>query len=358
MKTITTWVLCLILAIPVMAIAQAPNLEAMDIVTKSVPDGPVARVGKTSINRIDFLMMYQAEIQQFRKKRPDVKLTDVDRVQIGLFCMALLVEHELLYQEAKRNNLTVPQDEVNRLADEQYNRLKKSFTESAQREVTEAEILDRLGYTKRSDFNKEVERSLLITKLRKDIVKQHAQSIPEADLEKLYEKNKDKLVMPDRVRLRQIFVRGNKDDEAARAESQKKADKALGQIFAGKRFEEIAKEYSNAPDASKGGDMGFVPTRDLLPVMQKAISDMQPEDVSDVLESQFGFHIVQLVEKRSSGSIDKDKAMSGIRNEMAKRQSDEAVREYCDSIIRSGTRVQIFVELEENLARISGESLN
>lgn len=338
-----------------LTVAQAPDLESMDIITKSIPDGPVARVGTSKIEKIDFVLLYRTELQRFAENNPDATLSDENRVRIALYCMNILVEHELLYQDAILNHLKVSQEEVEKQADAQYERLKKSFSKSAKREVTEAEILERLGYTHRSDINQEMERALLRATMRKQIIEEHQKDISEATINEVYEKNKDQFVEPDQVHLRQIFIRGNSKNLRQRTIAKKKADTALRHIVSGKRFETVAKELSQAPGAEQGGDMGFKPTESILPVMREALKTMQKDDISEVLESEFGYHIIQLVEQKSAAPVSKENALSIIRANIGKQQGDMAVRQYCDRMIESGIRVDVFLELEKNLAHITGD---
>jgi len=358
MKYIITPFIALLLFISTLALAQAPNLEAMDIVTKSIPDGPIARVGEVNINKLDFILLYRPELNRFAVEKPDVTLKDFDRVQIGKYCTAVLIEHELLYQEAKRNNLSVSKDMVNKQAIAQFERLQKSFSASAEKPVSESAVLDRLGYTQRFQINQEIERGMLIKLIRDNIIKEHGESISAESVEKVYEKNKSILVVPDRIHLRQIFIKADLKDEPSRAAAKKKADATLNQLFSGQRFEKIAKEVSSAPDAKLGGDMGFLPMKAIPEFMHKPIEGLQKEDITDVFESDFGYHILQLVDKKESKVITKEKALAGIRGQLAKHQSDEAVRDYCDRIIQGGTKVKVFLELDENLARVGVDPKN
>lgn len=356
MKLFDYALLALLMCASALTVAQAPDLESMDIVTKSVPDGPVARVGKHIIEKIDFVLLYHSKLNRFAQNNPDVTLRDENRVRIALNCMKILVEQELLHQEAVTHKLSVSADEVNKQADAQYERLKKGFSKTAGRDVTEKEILERLGYQHRNEINDEIKRAILIANMRKRIMEEHKKSIPDSAIEEMYEKNKERFVALDITHLRQIFIKAETTDAALRAVANKKAVAALERLFSGQRFDTVAKEVSQATDAEKGGDMGFTPTLGLLPVMSEALKSMENDDISEVLESEFGYHIIQLVARKTTEGVPKDKAYSMIRNQMSRQQGQLVVRQYCDRLIKSGTRVDVFLELEENLARITGKS--
>ena len=337
--------------------AQAPNLEAMDIVTKSIPDGPVARVGKVNVEKIDFILLYRSELNRFAQNKPGTTLSDEDRVRIAQFCVNILVEQELLHQDALSNKVTVSQADVKKQADAQYKRLQKGFSNTAGREVTEKEILERLGYTDRSEINEELERGMLIATMRKHIIEEHAKSIPDASIQEMYEKNKAQFNVPDQVHLRQIFLKAGTADKELREAAKKKADTALARIFSGQRFETVAKETSQASDAKKGGDMGLIPTNQTLPVMNDALKSMEIDDVSDVLESEFGYHIIQLVARKKATSVPQKEAYAIIRDTLAKQQGLMVVRQYCDRLIDEDTEVNVFLELNKNLKHITGKKI-
>lgn len=349
-------VLGAVMGTPLWASAQAPDLASMDIVQKSVPDGPVIRVGRQTIADIDFVLLYRSELNRFAQTNPTAPLTDENRVRIALYCVDILVEQELLYQEAVRHQLPAPADEVTKQATAQYERLRKGFSQTAGREVTESEILDRLGYQDRSEINDEIKRAILVAMMRKRIMSEHEKSISDSAIAEVYEENKAQFSTPDRVHLRQIFMLAESTDAAVRVAAKQKAADALERLFSGQRFETVAKEVSESSDAAQGGDMGFKAVEVVLPVMREALKSMQAEDISEVLESEFGYHIIQLVARKDAQDIPKDKAYSIIRSQLVKQESQQVVRQYCDRLIESNTRVDVFLEMEQNLALLSGQA--
>ena len=81
--------------------------------------------------------------------------------------------------------------------------------------------------------------------------------------------------------------------------SRKRAEKALAEVKSGKDFAEVAAAYSSAPDATSGGDLGWRTRARLPTVFADVVGNMKPGDVSSVLRSTSGFHLVKLVEERN-----------------------------------------------------------
>lgn len=352
MKFLATTTFALAFWLSVCAWSQAPNLEAMDVVTKSVPDGPVARVGKTSIEKIDFILLYRSELNAFLEQYPEQELSDGNRVRIALMSINILLEQELLYQEAVSKKIRVDAAEVKTRSDEQYERLKKGFSEQAGREVTEQEVLSRLGYAARSDISTEIERAMLISEMRKKIVADSADSLPEDAVKTYYEEHKDEFVVPVGMHLKHISIKGYATDDASRKAGIAKAEQALDRIYAGQLFDSVAKEYSELLDPKNGCDLGMVPVSALPDFMAKAAIGLEAGEVSDVIESDTGLHIIQVVAKEDGGAITEEQGLNLSRRRLGLERQRLLVREYCDQLIVNGAEVKVFLELEKNLARL------
>lgn len=353
MKFRTLSVLGLCLGLTTLGWSQAPNLDKMDIVVRSVPDGPVARVGDKNIEKLDFLLLYQSELRTFVMDNPGRVIEDGNRIRIALVCINILLEQELLYQEALKFKLKPDAARVNEGAAAQFERLQKGFSNQEGRELTDAEVLERLGYTSKEDIRREVEHVFLIASMREKIVEEQAEELPKATLEKVYEKDKSMLTRPTRLHLKHISVKGDKSDKASYTAGLAKANKALDSIYSGQSFENVAREYSELLDPKKGSDLGLVPADSLPPFFVKEAVNMELGDISEIIESPTGLHIIELVAREDGGEIPKEKAMEIIRAKLTQRQSRLIVRTYCDQLIIDGADVRVFLELEENLARLS-----
>jgi parvulin-like peptidyl-prolyl isomerase len=318
----------------------------MDIVQRSVPDGPVAKVGDVNITREDFLLLYRSELQ----RRQLQSVPDVARVQLALMVLRSLIEQELLYQEAVRRGLTVSDTKADAALQDRLDQLRKGFSSQEGRDVSESELLEKLGYVDKSELRDNVRRLLMVEAMRAKIIEEDGLDIDDARVEEIYNETKDRFTRPGMLHLKQIYFDSSADAKAAR----KKADRALATVFSGQRFEAVAKQYSESPDASKGGDLGAVPERELPPFLVDAAEGLEPGDVSDVITSDYGCHIVMLVDRKPGQSATKEQACAAIRRQLAGEKEKTAVYSYCDDLIANGVYVKIYLELEENLRRLGG----
>ena len=113
----------------------------------------------------------------------------------------------------------------------------------------------------------------------------------------LYQANASKFERPAQTRARHILIANNGP------ESLKKAQDLLAQLRAGASFEELAKANSADPgSAARGGDLGFFGAGQMVRPFEDAVNALaKPGDLSEPVESQFGYHIIRLEERRGKG---------------------------------------------------------
>jgi len=141
-----------------------------------------------------------------------------------------------------------------------------------------------------------------------------------------YKSHQDEFRVPEMVRARHILIAA---DKTASPEIKKKAkEKAvdiLQKLQAGEDFAKIASEVSDDPATkSKGGDMGFFPRGMIIKPFEDAAFSLQPGEISDIIETQYGYDIIKVEEKKPSyiESYDAVKDKIGQKNLQANMQSE------------------------------------
>ncbi len=110
-----------------------------------------------------------------------------------------------------------------------------------------------------------------------------------------YSKNSEKFTTPEQRRARHILFKVESDSPAAVAEAQrKKAEEVLKLARSGKDFAQLAKQYSQGPSAKNGGDLGFFQKGQMVESFDNAVFSMKPGQISDIIRSPFGYHIIKL----------------------------------------------------------------
>jgi peptidyl-prolyl cis-trans isomerase D len=120
--------------------------------------------------------------------------------------------------------------------------------------------------------------------------------VPAADIERLYNNNIDQYSTPEQIRASHILLKTEgKDDAAVKA----RAEDILKQLKGGADFAELAKKYSEDDGSKKnGGDLDFFGRGRMVPEFEQVAFSLEPGQLSDVIKSSFGYHIIKVVDKK------------------------------------------------------------
>jgi len=341
------------LAVAAAATAQAPPLARMDVVQRSVPAGPVALIDGAPVGREDFLYLYGEQLMGRAMAAGTKDPEDGVRVMTGLRCLGELVQREILHQVARRRGMTVSAAELTEAYTREFERLQRQFAERGGTAPTEAEILERSGRSQ-EEAREDMRKALLVKKARDAIVKEQGLTVPEADVRKFYESRPELFRRPSGMHLRQVYVapKPNPRDagEAAWKAARKTLEKALARMRAGESFAAVARAVSEAPDKDQGGDLGMRPRTQLPEFLVEIAQAMSPGDTSDIIRSEHGLHIIQLVATEPGEDVSLEEAHGRIEALLLEVKAEEAVNTFCQPIVDDPERVKIFLQLEKTLA--------
>jgi len=152
--------------------------------------------------------------------------------------------------------------------------------------------------------------------------------VPPTDVEPTEEEIQEALAeIPneEQVRARHILVRTDPDDPKSETEAGKKAQALLKRIQAGEDFAKIAREESEDPNSAiRGGDLGFFTRGQMVPEFEKVAFSQNPGQISGLVKSPFGFHIIQTIEKSGKGeNVRRPAATFNARLKKAQVKADE-----------------------------------
>ncbi|BBG66101.1 peptidyl-prolyl cis-trans isomerase PpiD [Hydrogenimonas sp.] len=215
-----------------------------------------------------------------------------------------LVKKHLLLQYAKKRGYKIPDSIVER----EEKKIKKAF--GSQERFEAALKRSNLTY---DEFKKELLNDLLMQKLYDKEIKT---DLTEEDLKEYYEKNKYKFKVPEKIKVRIIYVRNDPTDPKGHEKALKRAQEALDKIKNGENFADIASKYSNAMSRIKGGDMGFVHKGMLDEPIEKVAYSLKKGEVSDIVETPKGFYIIKLEEISPAVQLDFDQVKENLKKEL------------------------------------------
>lgn len=229
----------------------------------------------------------------------------------------------LLKNQAARENVVADPAEVDKTIDTMKSRLPKGldFGEALKREgMTEAELRQKVS----DDLSI---RQLLTKTLPQDV------SVSDEEIAAHYEANKDKMQTPESIHARHILLKVDEGaDDKAKAEKKAKADDLQKLLAAGADFAKTAKENSDCPSAKTGGDLGTFPRGRMVPAFEKAAFAQKVNEIGPVVETKFGYHIVQVLERQEAKTKELDEAKGEITNQLKQQKQAASFEQYIDGL--------------------------
>jgi len=336
------------------AFGQAPDLEHMDFVLKSVPDGPIAKVNGVSVPANEFSALYQTELAKLAVRSGKRVVPDRVRLETALRSVTLLIQREILAQEAAKRKLTVTDEQLEQAWHDEIERVGKALQRESDKPPTEEEVLAVAGLS-REEAMMEVRKEMLILKVREAIVEETGVTVTDPEVDAFFDENKALFVQPDHCHVKQITTRFGLDaSTGAKQEARARIDKAMQRLRAGESFEAVATSVSEGPGKEQGGDMGTVPVAALPSFCAEAVLALAPGRFTDVIEGEVGYHIIKLVELASGGESDIEDLRPRLHRMLVARKAKQIVNEFCDPVLEDARAVQVFLELERALATLPG----
>ena len=245
-----------------------------------------------------------------------------------------MVAYRLLKQEVKqRTTLTVTDGDVEAriAAFKQQMGTEANFKAALQaQQITEAKLRE------------DARTDLLVAKLLDQEVNQKILVKP-TDIATFYEKNPDRFQQGETLRASHILVLVPAEATAqARTAARGRAEAALKAAKAGQDFAKLARQYSQDASAQRGGDLGFFPKGQMVPAFDQAAFALAPGQVSDLVETQFGFHIIKATEKRPARIVPFVEVAGQIQQFLEQEQRQEKGKALVNQLKAKG-KVQIFI---------------
>ena len=300
-----------------------PAATAATPAPKPAASSVVARVNGRPIARRDFDLMVQV---QFRQRGPgERRHEDLEAVRVA--ALDGLIDAELIYQKAQEAKVSVTGAEVRAEAD----RLKGLLGGP---DAT-AQFLKEAGLAEK-DLDEQVRRNLVV---KRYIDTQVAKGITISDdqARAWYDQHPEAVSRTESVRISQIVVPVPANaSPAQRAEARQKIEAILKEIQGGKDFAEMARRHSDGPEAQKGGDSGWVwAGGGALPAVERAALLLKTGQMSDIVESRRGFHLLKATDRRPAGPIPFAETKAGIADRMRAEARDEKLRVYLADLRRN-----------------------
>ena len=313
--------------------SQAPAPGAEGAAPATPPVKPVPPVLPAVVARVNGVDIQSAELEKaIRNLEANVgqQIPAERRSEIYRGILDQLVDQRLLEQEAAARNIKATDAEVNQGIEEMKKQAPdaEAFTKAlTSRKMTEA------------DLRAEARQRLTVDKLLAAEIEPKA-VVNDTDIAEFYKKNPQFFMQPEAMRASHILIKADTAD--AKPAAKAKAEDLLRQIKAGGDFAALAKQHSNDGSAAGGGDLGFFPRGQMVKPFEDAAFALKPGEVSSVVETEFGYHIIRAAEHRTARTVPLAEVSDRIAQALRQQKQQQLAQEFVQSL-KGKAKVEILM---------------
>lgn len=217
-------------------------------------------------------------------------------------------------------------DAKQRAALEQAPQLKAALLEQIVKSIVVAKIARENGFDKQEDMRWKI-AFLTDNALTDEYLKVLMAKTDTSDetLKAYYDSHLDEFKTAESVRVRHILIKVEEAaSESAKKPARDRAEEILQKVRAGEDFAKLAKEYSQDPvSKAKGGDLGFIQKGRMVPEFEKVAFSLKPGEVSDIVETVSGFHIIKGEQKKEPVQEPFDKVREAVKEKVRRASVDK-----------------------------------
>jgi peptidyl-prolyl cis-trans isomerase C len=320
-----SWVLSILIAFTVWA--QETPLASKEKTPSDKAEAAVAVVEGTKIYDRDLQMTIREMSRQFGEKEAGKEGPEALRRK----ALDQFVAVELLYQEGKALNLPEVDKQVEAMwtAAEKQAGSKEKFEEQLTKEGL---TMDQA----RDNIKKNIYVRAVISQKIQPLVK-----VTDAELEAAYQANQERYRHGEMVGARHILIQVPKEaTEEQKKQAKEKIEAVLKEVQAGKDFSELAKTYSDCPSKTRGGDLGYFGKGRMVPAFETAAFALKEGEVSPVVETQFGYHLILVYGKKPPGVTPLAEVRQQVEAQVKNEKFQKTVNEYVADL-RKKAKVEI-----------------
>jgi peptidyl-prolyl cis-trans isomerase SurA len=229
------------------------------------------------------------------------------------------IENLLIKQQAKKLKADVSDKEINSIIEN----IKKQYL------ITEEELKEQLkkDNVEYNDFIDGLKTNVLRNKVLSQVISPEV-IVKDSDLIAFYNQHINEF-REEEYKLKQIFISNNQPDP------QKKVMAAYSRLKEGNSFEDTAKAFSDDPSSAEGGDIGYVRSDELIPVLKEALRTVTPGSYTEVVKTPYGFVILKLVEIRKGDTIIFAVVKDKIHERIVQEETEKRYKDYVEKLRKS-----------------------
>ncbi len=312
--------------------AEAPRTPETRI------EGPVALVNGNGIDA----SLYYAEVDKITRRSAKIPPERMNRIKENI--LKRLIEKQLIKDAVAKEGIAVPAPEI-----------EKEFEQYKTRFRTDEQFQNYLRHGKvtiesiKQRIREKKELEMLLEKTGK-------LSVTDEEIQEFYTKNERFYQEREGVKARHVLI---KVAENAPKDQQDKAEAKIKEVQAalkaGTDFAEVAKKFSEGPSAPKGGDLGFFGRGQMVKPFEEKAFAMKPGDVSEPVRTRFGFHIINVLEKREARKKTLDEVKETISESLRNKKFFQERRSLLNTL-KTNAKIERKIEIPKAPARPAGKA--
>ncbi len=290
------------------------NAPAPTSVAAAPAQGAIARVNGTAIDAIELRRAKKVLLRG--QSVPAEQQAALDKQAIEQ-----LVSAELLYQASAKLDLKDLDKEIDAKLAQGKARFKDE--QDFKKAIQDLEMDEK-------DLREYTRRDLLISRFVETTFASKA-AVTETEIRAFYDKNSEKFKKDETVKASHILIGVDaKATDEEKKKAREKTESLRKELAGGADFAALAKANSTCPSSQQGGDLGFFGKGQMVPSFEKAAFSLKPGDISDVVETQFGYHIIKLTEKKPAATTDYKDVKVKIEEFLKGQKVNEAIQKYLE----------------------------
>ena len=176
------------------------------------------------------------------------------------------------------------------------------------------------------------------------------------EMQDYYRENRSEFQVQEQVQASHILFKTAGESSESVQTIRQKAEKVLEEAKAGKDFAQLARRHSEDGSAANGGDLGFFGRGRMVPEFERAAFGLAKGEISDLVTTQFGFHIIKVLEKQAARTQPFEEVESLIKSSITSERAEAAARDLADKAYRQTRNERSFDEIAEELNLVTETS--
>lgn len=292
------------------------------------PEAAVVKINDKVINEKEVAAETSKRLAaQAQQMPPGMEINDWMRNQIRKSVVDMMVEQALVEQKLAEKKIKIEDEKVMKEIEE------IAANQNLKMEDVPAEIA-RFGMTM-DDLKSQVRMRMQIETLIDNEMKD--KDVKEDEIKTFYEENPQYFERPEQVRAAHVLImtQGKSDDEKAAAQT--KIQEVLQKAKAGADFAALAKEYSEDPGSKDNGGEYTFPRGQMVPEFEQAAFSLEDGQVSDVVETQYGYHVIKKFEHIEAKKQTLDEVKDQIKDHLTRQKRSQFWENYVEKMREDAT---------------------